>query len=100
MPKMSVVVPHRLSEEEALRRIKGLLADLKDQYADRFTDLQETWSGNDGWFSLKAMGFNVSGALSVKPSQVELTGDLPFAAMPFKGRIEQVIRERAERLLA
>lgn len=100
MPKLSVVVPHHLPQEEALGRIQGLLNDLKRQHADRFTDLEERWSGNDGRFSVKAMGFNVSGALSVQPSQVEITGDLPFAATPFKGRIEQAIRERTERLLA
>jgi hypothetical protein len=100
MPQMSVVVPHNLSQDEARARIQNLLNDLKAQYGDRFSDLQESWSDHEGRFALKAMGFNVSGTLSVKPSEVELTGDLPFAAAPFKGRIEEVIRERAQRLLS
>ena len=100
MPRMSITVPHSLSRDEALQRIQGLLTDLKTQYADRFDDLQESWSGYDGEFSLRAMGFTVPGTLSVQPSQVEMRGNLPFAVAPFKGRIEQTIRERAERLLA
>ncbi len=100
MPKLSIEVPHRLSEEETLSRIQRLLEDLKRQYASYFTDLQESWSGNDGRFSVKAMGFNVAGSLSVEPSRVGITADLPFAATPFKGRIEQAIRQEAERLLA
>ena len=100
MPKMSVVVPHELSQDEALGRIQRLLTDLKGQYADRFDELQESWSGYDGQFSLRAMGFTVPGTLSVQPSRVEMRGDLPFAAAPFKGRIEQMVRERAEQLLA
>jgi len=36
----------------------------------------------------------------VQPSEVELVGDHPFAAMPFKSRIEETIRREAERLLA
>ena len=100
MPKLSIVVPHRLSEDEAAARIRNLLADMKRQYAAYFTDLEESWNGNDGRFKVKAMGFNVSGTIDVQPSEVRLDADLPFAAMPFKGRIEQVIREEAERLLA
>ena len=100
MPRMHVVVPHRLSQDEAKARIQNLLTDLKSQYSGRFEDLEESWSDHQGQFSLRAMGFKVSGTLAVKPSEVELSGDLPFAAAPFKGRIEEVIRERAERLLA
>jgi hypothetical protein len=100
MPKLSIVVPHHLTESEALSRIQGLLGDVKQQYATYFTDLHESWTGNDGTFSLKAMGFNVSGSVSVKPSQVEMRADLPLAATPFRGRIEQVMREETERLLA
>jgi hypothetical protein len=29
-----------------------------------------------------------------------MSGNLPLAATPFKGRIEQMVRERMERLLA
>lgn len=100
MPKLSIVVPHRLSEAEALGRIQRLLEETKDRYATYFSDLQESWSGNDGRFSVKAMGFNAAGTVSVKPAQVAIAADLPLAATPFKGRIEQAIREEAERLLA
>ena len=100
MPKMSIVVPHRLSPDEALGRIKGLLADLKTQHQGQFSDLKEQWSDHRGEFSAKAMGFNVSGWVEVRPTEVTLEGDLPFAAMPFKGRIESLVRERAETLLA
>ena len=100
MPKLSIDVPHRLSEEEALTRIQTMLGDMKRQYATYFSDLEETWTGNDGRFSVKAMGFNVSGTIAVEPARVALNADLPLAATPFKGRIEQAIREEAERLLA
>ena len=99
MPKMNMVVPHNLGKEEALVRIKKLLGELKTQYGDQIQNLQESWSGDEGMFSFSAMGFSVSGKLVVGPSRVELTGNLPFAALPFKGRIERTIRERAVELL-
>lgn len=100
MPKLNIVVPHRLSEDEALGRIKGLLGELKREHAGAFTDLDETWTDTGGRFSMKAMGMSVAGELTVAPGQVVMNGDLPLAATPFKGRIEQMVRERMERLLA
>ena len=64
------------------------------------TDLHEQWSGPNGEFSFKAMGFNVSGSIHVGDSSVDITGDLPMMAIPFKGQIEQRIQERAAALLA
>jgi hypothetical protein len=100
VPKMSVVVPHRLTEDEALARVKGLLGQLKAEHQREISDLRETWTDHRGEFAAKAMGFNVSGSVEVRPGEVRVEGDLPFAALPFKGRIEEMIRQRGERLLA
>jgi hypothetical protein len=62
--------------------------------------LHEEWDGNMSKFHFSAMGFPVSGTLTVKASQVEISGNLPFAAMLFKGKIESTIKDHAEKLLA
>lgn len=100
MPKLSIEVPHELGEEEAATRIKHLLVEMKRQYHAYFTDLEETWTGNDGRFKVKAMGFNVAGSVGVEPTRVAFDADLPLAASPFKSRIEKMVRQEAERLLA
>ena len=100
MPKMNVAVPHKLNPDEAVRRIKNLVGDMKKQFGDRITDLKEEWSGNNGQFAFKAMGFDVSGTVRVDADEVRIEGNLPFAASMFKGRIESTIQERASQLLA
>lgn len=100
MPKMSVTVPHQLGQAEALTRVQTMIGGLKRQYGDQITDLQEQWNGSNGDFSLKAMGFHVSGRLSVSETALDMEGDLPLMAAPFKGQIEQMVRQEAERLLA
>ncbi|MFA6494912.1 MAG: polyhydroxyalkanoic acid system family protein [Candidatus Paceibacterota bacterium] len=100
MAKLEMTMSHRLTQNEALIRIKTLLGEVKDQFADKISNLREEWSGNMGSFSFSAMGFSVSGILTVTPSEVKLSGNLPFAATFFKGKIESTIRERAEKLLA
>lgn len=100
MAKLNMAVSHRLRQDEAITRVRTLLGEVKNEFADRITDLHEEWNGNTGKFSFSAMGFSVSGTLTVKPSEVELSGNLPLAASLFKGKIESAIRERAETLLA
>jgi hypothetical protein len=101
MAKLNLVVQHRLAQEEATRRVKTLLKDVKSQFADKISDLHEEWSGDTGTFSFLAMGsFYISGTLTVKSREVQLSGTLPFAASFFKGKIERTIREEAEKKLA
>jgi hypothetical protein len=96
---MKVSVPHSLNPEEAVRRIKNLVGDVKKQFADKVTDVREDWSGYNGQFSFKAMGFNIAGTVEVGAQEVKIEGNLPFAASMFKGRIESAIQEKARQLL-
>jgi len=100
MATMKMAVPHRLSQDEALNRVKKLLGQVRNQFADKISDLNENWNGNVGTFSFKAMKFAVSGTLTVTPSEVQLDGTLPWAANLFKGTIEKTIKDRAKELLA
>jgi hypothetical protein len=100
MAKFKMSVSHRLLQDEVLRRIRSELRELKNQFADKISDLREEWGGNIGRFSFSAMGFSVSGTLTVKASQVEFDFDLPLAATLFRGKIESTLRDRLQTLLA
>jgi hypothetical protein len=100
MPKLNMTISHNLTQDEANKRIKTLLNDLKKQFADTISDLHEEWDGNTGTFRFSAAKLNVFGTLTVNTSQVELSGNIPLAALPFKRKIESAIKERAEALLA
>ena len=100
MAKLNLSVPHKLSQAEAMKRIRGLLEKATSEHGDKISDLQQEWTDNVGTFSFSAMGFSISGTVSVTPTDVQLSGDLPFAASFFKSRIETTIREQATELLA
>lgn len=100
MPKLNMSVPHQLSKEEAMTRIRTIFQKLKSEHAGRIDDLQEQWTDDGGTFKFSAMGFPVSGSLAVTPADIKISGDLPFAATFFKSRIESTIRDRASELLA
>jgi hypothetical protein len=99
MPNFKMSIPHQLSQEEALGRIKALLGYLRAQHSGKISKLREDWNGYVGAFSGSAKGMAVSGTVTVTPSSIILEGTLPFAATFFKSRIESFIRTEAARLL-
>ena len=64
------------------------------------SNLEEQWVGNVLNYAFSTFGFNIKGNLTVEPEEVKVSGALPFAAMMFKGKIEQSVREELERRLA
>jgi hypothetical protein len=100
MPKIDLSVPHKLAQEEAKSRISNLIADTRTRFAGQVSNLAESWNGHVDTFSFDAMGFSVSGKLDVQPAQLRIELNLPWAAYPFKGRIETEILTHARELLA
>ena len=100
MSKLDVSIPHELPKEEALTRIKSLLADLQEEQKDKIRNVREDWNGDTGIFSFNAKGFDVSGHITVADDHVNVQGDLPFMLSFFKDTIANVIRDKAGNLLA
>jgi hypothetical protein len=100
MPKIKLSVPHQLGQAEAKSRISKLIADSRDKFGDRVTDVEEAWTGNIDAFHFRAMGFAIDGRLEVQPAEVLIDIDLPWAALPFKGRVESELLKHARELLA
>ncbi|HEY3861265.1 MAG TPA: polyhydroxyalkanoic acid system family protein [Verrucomicrobiae bacterium] len=100
MPKINMAVPHQLGQDEAKKRLATLIADARAKFAGQVTNVAESWNGSVDAFSFDAMGFSVTGKLDVQASQVLVELDLPWAAYPFKSRIENEIQTHARELLA
>jgi hypothetical protein len=100
MPSLSIKVPHSLSAEEATSRLKSFFEKLKERHADKMSNLEESWDGNRLDYAFSTFGFNIKGDMNVEPNEVAVNGTLPFAAMMFKGKIEQSVREELEKVLA
>lgn len=99
MPKIEIEIKHELNQGEALERIKHFIPKLKAQQADKISDVEENWSENKGYFKFKAMGFKVSGILTVESTRIDIDGEIPFLAIPFKKQIEDTIKQQARQLL-
>jgi hypothetical protein len=100
MPKIELSVPHQLSREDVKSRIVHSLAEAQKRFAGDVTQVADSWNGYVDEFSFKAMGFSIAGRLEVEPAQVAIHLQLPWAAYPFKHRIESEILAHARQLLA
>ncbi|MBS1748179.1 MAG: polyhydroxyalkanoic acid system family protein [Bacteroidetes bacterium] len=100
MSALDLSIPHQLSKEEALSRIKNLLAKMKEEQKNVVTDLKEDWQDNKGSFNFNAKGFNLSGDIVVNDTDVQIHSELPFAVSFFKGAISDMISKKANELLA
>jgi hypothetical protein len=100
MPDLIVSVSHRLPQDEALRRIQAAVAQAKSQHSDKITDLHEVWNGYAGVFQISAQNQQLSGTVTVNPSDVTVQITLPFVASFFKPMIESGMRNELARILA
>jgi hypothetical protein len=98
MSDLIVSVSHRLSQEEALRRIRATVAQAKTQYSDKIDDLSESWNGYTGAFQISAQNQQVSGMVLVNPTDVTVQITLPFVASFFKPMIESGMRAELTRI--
>ena len=99
MAKLILEIPHTLSKDAALNKIKTLLPNLRTEYSDLISDLEENWIGYEGNFKFKIKGYKVSGIVTFKDKSILIDGDIPFSALLFKGKIEQTIISEARKIL-
>ncbi|TMI96020.1 MAG: hypothetical protein E6H08_05450 [Bacteroidetes bacterium] len=99
MPSIQVTVHHKLTEHEAMSRIKNLVTQLKHEHGDKVSNIEEEWHARNGKFSFTFHGLGLSATVSLHPGTVEIHGKLPLAVSLFKGKIKEVIRAKANELL-
>lgn len=99
MPKFNFELSHELTKDEVKSRLERFTEALRTKYKDQVSDLDQNWSGDTMSFGFKTMGVKLSGDMTVHDDRLVVDGELPFAAMMFKGKIESEMREQLGRLL-
>ena len=100
MAALNLSVPHNLGQAEAQVRLERLLDNIRRQHAAELNDVRGGWTENVLEIELDIRGIGISGRMIVEETRIHVSGPLPLAALFFRGRIEQTIREEIERALA
>lgn len=95
MPKFNVNVPHAIDRTEAISKLKTFMDAARQDSSVELSDIQETWDENGNLkFAFSAMGFRIAGQMVTETQQVQVSGDLPFAALPFRGALENQLASK------
>jgi len=89
MPGFTTEVPHNLGKQAAIEKLQGFAARVQEKYKDQVSSMTGQWNDNVLNFALTTYGFTISGVLTVEEQLAKLEAQLPFAALAFKGKIEQ-----------
>jgi hypothetical protein len=100
MPSLNLAIPHSLTQEEAIARLQRHIEMAKQMYGAHVSNLNEQWSGNVLNYGFSAMGMATSGTLRVEEGVVQIDSKLPLAAVMFRGRIEDTVRNQLGQILA
>jgi putative polyhydroxyalkanoic acid system protein len=99
MPKFHLTVPHPLSQQDATQKLTKFVDLLRSRYQDKLSGLEESWDANILSFGFTTFGIQVAGKITVNDHSLDVDGDLPFAAMMFKSKIESTIRDELTKLM-
>ena len=93
MAKIQFSVPHDHGKDDAIKALKSFSKKMRANLPEGVSDVQENWVAPDQLeFSIQGMGMTVTGQLIAADDHVELNGNLPFAALPFRGMIESQLK--------
>jgi hypothetical protein len=99
MAGFQVSVPHSVGRDAARDRVSQFIDNIQRDYPSDISNVRSQWSADRLEFGFAARGMNVEGTLVVEDDTVHVFGPLPLAAMFFRGKIEQTIRQELEKLL-
>ncbi len=94
-----VTISHRLGKDEAIRRLKSGLGNVRAHYSHVFAVREETWSGDRLQFDVSALGQAARGSIDVREDHVRLEVTLPWLLHKLAERIAPAIRKEGVLML-
>jgi Putative polyhydroxyalkanoic acid system protein (PHA_gran_rgn) len=94
-----ISIPHRLSKQEALRRLRDGLGEAGVSFRHLFSIDEHAWTGDHLQFRVSALGQSASGSIDVAEDYVKLEVFLPWLLAKLAETLQPLIRKEAVLLL-
>ncbi len=94
-----VVIPHKLGQAEATRRLKEGIGRARTEFARLLTIDNEKWDDNRLSFSARALGQSAAGTIDVGEASVRLEVTLPWLLAKFAAAAQRVIGQKGQLML-
>ena len=96
---IKIAIPHRLSREEASRRLQTGFSDFKKQYASNLAQMDDRWTGDHMDFKASAFGQSITGRIDVRDTTVDVEVDLPWLFAVLAEKITGQVQQAGQKLL-
>src|SRR4051794_16501371 len=94
-----VSIPHNLGKEEALRRIRSGIGQVRTSFAAHLAVIDETWNADHLDFKVGVLKQTVAGSIDVAATQVMLTVELPWALAVLGEKAKELIQRQGTLML-
>jgi hypothetical protein len=94
-----VTIPHRLGQDEAVRRLKSGVRSVQEKFGQFFTLQEETWTDNRLQFRITALAQTASGTIDVRDDHVRLELVLPWLLAKVAATIQPLIHKEGTLML-
>src|SRR5580704_11957765 len=94
-----VTIPHRLGQEEAVRRLKSGVRSAQEKFGQFFTLQEEAWTDNHLQFRVTALPKPATGTIDVLDAHLHPEAVLPWLLAKVAETIQPLIRKEGTLLL-
>ena len=93
-----VTIPHKLTKEEAARRLKKGFADVRS-FGEKFVVLTDDWKGDHLDFKASLLGQTTTGTVDVGEHSVRLEVVLPWMLALLANKAKAIMQKQGQLML-
>ena len=94
-----VTIPHRLSREEAVRRLKTGFSNVRSSFGQGFVVVKDEWAGDHLDFRASLLGQTTTGSVDVADDHVRLEVQLPWVLALLAEKAKALVQREGQLML-
>jgi len=94
-----VTIPHRLSRQEAVRRLKTGFSNVRSSFGQGFVVVKDEWAGDHLDFRASLLGQTTTGSVDVADDHVRLEVQLPWVLALLADKAKALVQREGRLML-
>jgi hypothetical protein len=94
-----VTIPHRLSRQEAVRRLKTGFSNVRSSFGQGFVVVKDEWAGDHLDFRASLLGQTTTGSVDVADDHVRLEVQLPWVLALLAEKAKALVQREGQLML-
>ena len=94
-----VTIPHRLSRQEAVKRLKAGFSNVRSSFGQGFVVVKDEWAGDHLDFRASLLGQTTTGSVDVADDHVRLEVQLPWMLSLLANKAKALVQKQGQLML-